>query len=69
MQITAKLTDAVFFSDPPGPIDNSKITVNKNGHLTLKQGIRTHFFSSGLLLFDLVSVLIPARYITVFSGL
>lgn len=25
-------------NDPPGPIDNSKITVNKNGHLTLKQG-------------------------------
>lgn len=30
----------LFFSqDPPGPIDNAKITVNKNGHLTLKQGI------------------------------
>ncbi|XP_061587793.1 ubiquitin carboxyl-terminal hydrolase 33 isoform X2 [Cololabis saira] len=25
-------------NDPPGPIDNSKITVNKNGHLILKQG-------------------------------
>uniref|UniRef100_A0A8D3CXN2 Ubiquitin carboxyl-terminal hydrolase 33 n=1 Tax=Scophthalmus maximus TaxID=52904 RepID=A0A8D3CXN2_SCOMX len=25
-------------NDPPGAIDNSKITVNKNGHLTLKQG-------------------------------
>ncbi|KAJ8011043.1 hypothetical protein DPEC_G00054090 [Dallia pectoralis] len=25
-------------SDPPGTIDNSKIAVNKNGHLTLKQG-------------------------------
>uniref|UniRef100_A0A672I5A1 Ubiquitin carboxyl-terminal hydrolase n=1 Tax=Salarias fasciatus TaxID=181472 RepID=A0A672I5A1_SALFA len=25
-------------NDPPGPIDNAKITVNKNGHLTLKQG-------------------------------
>ncbi|XP_054616810.1 ubiquitin carboxyl-terminal hydrolase 33 isoform X2 [Dunckerocampus dactyliophorus] len=25
-------------NDPPGPIDNSKITVNKGGHLTLKQG-------------------------------
>ncbi|KAK2895949.1 ubiquitin carboxyl-terminal hydrolase 33 isoform X1 [Channa argus] len=25
-------------NDPPGPIDNSKIAVNKNGHLTLKQG-------------------------------
>uniref|UniRef100_A0A665XDQ9 Ubiquitin carboxyl-terminal hydrolase n=1 Tax=Echeneis naucrates TaxID=173247 RepID=A0A665XDQ9_ECHNA len=25
-------------NDPPGPIENSKITVNKNGHLTLKQG-------------------------------
>ncbi|KAJ0012055.1 hypothetical protein NQD34_013030 [Periophthalmus magnuspinnatus] len=25
-------------NDPPGPIDNSKITVNKNGHLALKQG-------------------------------
>lgn len=25
-------------NDQPGPIDNSKITVNKNGHLTLKQG-------------------------------
>ncbi|KAI5612618.1 ubiquitin carboxyl-terminal hydrolase 33, partial [Silurus asotus] len=25
-------------SDPPGPIDNSKIAVNKNGHVTLKQG-------------------------------
>ncbi|XP_076004469.1 ubiquitin carboxyl-terminal hydrolase 33 isoform X2 [Genypterus blacodes] len=25
-------------NDPPGPIDNSKITINKNGHLTLKQG-------------------------------
>ncbi|KAL0966971.1 hypothetical protein UPYG_G00302910 [Umbra pygmaea] len=25
-------------SDPPGPIDNSKIAINKNGHLTLKQG-------------------------------
>lgn len=24
-------------SDPPGPIDNSKIAVNKNGHVTLKQ--------------------------------
>ncbi len=26
------------FLDPIGPIDNSKITVNKNGHLTLKPG-------------------------------
>ncbi|XP_062337065.1 ubiquitin carboxyl-terminal hydrolase 33 [Osmerus eperlanus] len=25
-------------NDPPGPIDNSKIATNKNGHLTLKQG-------------------------------
>uniref|UniRef100_A0A8B9J8D5 Ubiquitin carboxyl-terminal hydrolase n=1 Tax=Astyanax mexicanus TaxID=7994 RepID=A0A8B9J8D5_ASTMX len=25
-------------NDPPGPIDNSKIAVNKNGHITLKQG-------------------------------
>uniref|UniRef100_A0A7N8YCI0 Ubiquitin carboxyl-terminal hydrolase n=1 Tax=Mastacembelus armatus TaxID=205130 RepID=A0A7N8YCI0_9TELE len=25
-------------NDPPGPIDNSKIAVNKNNHLTLKQG-------------------------------
>uniref|UniRef100_A0AAZ3PSJ2 Ubiquitin carboxyl-terminal hydrolase n=1 Tax=Oncorhynchus tshawytscha TaxID=74940 RepID=A0AAZ3PSJ2_ONCTS len=25
-------------NDPPGPIDNSKIAINKNGHLTLKQG-------------------------------
>ncbi|XP_029930314.1 ubiquitin carboxyl-terminal hydrolase 33 isoform X2 [Myripristis murdjan] len=25
-------------NDPPGPIDNSKIAVSKNGHLTLKQG-------------------------------
>uniref|UniRef100_A0A8C9V1P6 Ubiquitin carboxyl-terminal hydrolase n=1 Tax=Scleropages formosus TaxID=113540 RepID=A0A8C9V1P6_SCLFO len=25
-------------SDLPGPIDNTKIAVNKNGHLTLKQG-------------------------------
>uniref|UniRef100_A0A6Q2XJU4 Ubiquitin carboxyl-terminal hydrolase n=1 Tax=Esox lucius TaxID=8010 RepID=A0A6Q2XJU4_ESOLU len=25
-------------NDPPGTIDNSKIAVNKNGHLTLKQG-------------------------------
>ncbi|KAG5285528.1 hypothetical protein AALO_G00004400 [Alosa alosa] len=25
-------------SEPPGPIDNSKIAVNKNGHITLKQG-------------------------------
>uniref|UniRef100_A0A7N6ALP3 Ubiquitin carboxyl-terminal hydrolase n=1 Tax=Anabas testudineus TaxID=64144 RepID=A0A7N6ALP3_ANATE len=25
-------------NDPPGPIDNSKIAVNKNGYLTLKQG-------------------------------
>uniref|UniRef100_A0A3Q2E6S8 Ubiquitin carboxyl-terminal hydrolase n=1 Tax=Cyprinodon variegatus TaxID=28743 RepID=A0A3Q2E6S8_CYPVA len=25
-------------NDPPGPIDNSKITINKNGHLILKQG-------------------------------
>ncbi|KAB5579779.1 hypothetical protein PHYPO_G00198900 [Pangasianodon hypophthalmus] len=25
-------------NDPPGPIDNSKIAVNKNGHVTLKQG-------------------------------
>ncbi|XP_053739765.1 ubiquitin carboxyl-terminal hydrolase 33 [Synchiropus splendidus] len=25
-------------NDPPGPIDNSKICVTKNGHLTLKQG-------------------------------
>ncbi|XP_041847241.1 ubiquitin carboxyl-terminal hydrolase 33 isoform X1 [Melanotaenia boesemani] len=25
-------------NDTPGPIDNSKITVNKNGHLILKQG-------------------------------
>uniref|UniRef100_A0A8C2J8D3 Ubiquitin carboxyl-terminal hydrolase n=1 Tax=Cyprinus carpio TaxID=7962 RepID=A0A8C2J8D3_CYPCA len=24
--------------DPPGPIDNSKIAVNKNGHITLKPG-------------------------------
>uniref|UniRef100_A0A674DBM9 Ubiquitin carboxyl-terminal hydrolase n=1 Tax=Salmo trutta TaxID=8032 RepID=A0A674DBM9_SALTR len=24
--------------DPPGPIDNSKIAINKNGHLTLRQG-------------------------------
>lgn len=30
---------SLFFQDPPGPIDNAKITVNKNGHLTLKQGI------------------------------
>lgn len=30
----------LFFclQDPPGPIDNSKITVNKNGHFVLKQG-------------------------------
>uniref|UniRef100_A0A8C8IH23 Ubiquitin carboxyl-terminal hydrolase n=1 Tax=Oncorhynchus tshawytscha TaxID=74940 RepID=A0A8C8IH23_ONCTS len=25
-------------NDPPGPIDNSKIAINKNGHLTLRQG-------------------------------
>uniref|UniRef100_A0A8C5GJ30 Ubiquitin carboxyl-terminal hydrolase n=1 Tax=Gouania willdenowi TaxID=441366 RepID=A0A8C5GJ30_GOUWI len=25
-------------NDPPGPIDNNKITINKTGHLTLKQG-------------------------------
>uniref|UniRef100_A0A3P9PXP9 Ubiquitin carboxyl-terminal hydrolase n=1 Tax=Poecilia reticulata TaxID=8081 RepID=A0A3P9PXP9_POERE len=25
-------------NDPPGPIDNSKISVNKNGHFILKQG-------------------------------
>ncbi|CAF91634.1 unnamed protein product, partial [Tetraodon nigroviridis] len=25
-------------NDAPGPVDNSKISVNKNGHLTLKQG-------------------------------
>uniref|UniRef100_A0A3B5R2C8 Ubiquitin carboxyl-terminal hydrolase n=1 Tax=Xiphophorus maculatus TaxID=8083 RepID=A0A3B5R2C8_XIPMA len=25
-------------NDPPGPIDNSKIAVNKNGHFILKQG-------------------------------
>ncbi|XP_035278266.1 ubiquitin carboxyl-terminal hydrolase 33 [Anguilla anguilla] len=25
-------------NDPPGPIDNTKIAINKNGHLTLKQG-------------------------------
>ncbi|XP_041698888.1 ubiquitin carboxyl-terminal hydrolase 33 isoform X1 [Coregonus clupeaformis] len=25
-------------NDPPGPIDNAKIAINKNGHLTLKQG-------------------------------
>ncbi|KAF4089597.1 hypothetical protein AMELA_G00067680 [Ameiurus melas] len=25
-------------NDPPGPIDNSKIAINKNGHVTLKQG-------------------------------
>ncbi|XP_056148521.1 ubiquitin carboxyl-terminal hydrolase 33 isoform X2 [Lampris incognitus] len=25
-------------NDPPGPVDNSKIAINKNGHLTLKQG-------------------------------
>uniref|UniRef100_A0A4W4FQI6 Ubiquitin carboxyl-terminal hydrolase n=1 Tax=Electrophorus electricus TaxID=8005 RepID=A0A4W4FQI6_ELEEL len=25
-------------NDPPGPIDNSKIAVNKNGHIILKQG-------------------------------
>ncbi|XP_057713253.1 ubiquitin carboxyl-terminal hydrolase 33 [Corythoichthys intestinalis] len=25
-------------NDPPGPIDNSKIAVNKSGHLTIKQG-------------------------------
>ncbi|XP_061695015.1 ubiquitin carboxyl-terminal hydrolase 33 [Syngnathoides biaculeatus] len=25
-------------NDPPGPIDNSKMAVNKSGHLTLKQG-------------------------------
>uniref|UniRef100_W5M7P3 Ubiquitin carboxyl-terminal hydrolase n=1 Tax=Lepisosteus oculatus TaxID=7918 RepID=W5M7P3_LEPOC len=25
-------------NDPPGPIDNTKIAVNKNGHITLKQG-------------------------------
>lgn len=25
-------------NDPPGPIDNSKISINKNGHFILKQG-------------------------------
>uniref|UniRef100_A0A674NKN1 Ubiquitin carboxyl-terminal hydrolase n=1 Tax=Takifugu rubripes TaxID=31033 RepID=A0A674NKN1_TAKRU len=25
-------------NEPPGPVDNTKISVNKNGHLTLKQG-------------------------------
>ncbi|KAI1883280.1 hypothetical protein AGOR_G00243580 [Albula goreensis] len=25
-------------NDPPGPIDNTKIAINKNGHVTLKQG-------------------------------
>ncbi|KAG2461726.1 ubiquitin carboxyl-terminal hydrolase 33 [Polypterus senegalus] len=25
-------------NEPPGPIDNTKIAVNKNGHITLKQG-------------------------------
>lgn len=35
-----KKIDCLFFclQDPPGPIDNSKITVNKNGHFVLKQG-------------------------------
>ncbi len=28
----------LYLSDPPGPIDNSKIAVNKNGHITLKPG-------------------------------
>lgn len=28
-----------IFKDPPGPVDNTKISVTKNGHLTLKQGI------------------------------
>lgn len=62
MQITAWHKDTLFFfffPDPPGPIDNSKITVNKNGHLTLKQGITTHFFSSGSILFYLVPVFYP----------
>lgn len=59
MQMTASHKDALFsFSDPPGPIDNSKITVNKNGHLTLKQGISTPFFSSGSIVFYLVLVFV-----------
>ncbi len=28
----------LYLSDPPGTIDNSKIAVNKNGHITLKTG-------------------------------
>lgn len=36
--MTAYCLFLLLFLDLPGPIDNSKITVNKNGHLTLKQG-------------------------------
>lgn len=35
-------------ADPPGGIDNSKIAVNKCGHITLKQG-KQCFFNSGSL--------------------
>uniref|UniRef100_A0A4W5KZT1 ubiquitinyl hydrolase 1 n=1 Tax=Hucho hucho TaxID=62062 RepID=A0A4W5KZT1_9TELE len=29
---------SLSLEDPPGPIDNSKMAINKNGHLTLRQG-------------------------------
>lgn len=32
----------LYLSDPPGTIDNSKIAVNKNGHITLKTGNAYH---------------------------
>lgn len=48
-----------FFPDPPGPIDNSKIAVNKNGHLTLKQGIC--FFFNLLILYSYRFLYLPER--------
>lgn len=34
-----------FLKELPGPIDNSKIAVNKNGHITLKQGKQNNVIS------------------------